>query len=301
MEFQDKKDFEKCPPSVYYESLVERGERSAEALYYLLTQRLSRVLQHQYRMHGEGIQDAFDDTIDDFFLFLHDGIGPTASEPFALLQHVREKKAFFSWLISTYRIFLLNKRRNVTGSPVVKRVGAMEGVADEGEGEESMTNLLVTAIAYADQELSPRNRFLLYRMLLSLVDAPSAIPQEAMAAALGMHPVTYRVTVKRQKDRLLASIEALERGETLSLDAPHAVLRDRMAHQFDQLRELLLSGYEQALDALPQGDRVVSLRERYSVGREGMMHEERPCYGSSAASIIHRLQKECMGRDRLTG
>ena len=301
MEFLDPLDYDKDPPSVFYDFILQQGERSAEALYYLLTRRLSRVLNQQYQLHGAGILDEFGDTIDDFFLYLHDGMGPVTTKPFALLEAVHQKKAFFSWLISTYRYFLLNKLRTDLAVPLSRRGAVLEGLADEGDSEESFNYLLVTAIAFADQELPTRNRFIFYRMLLFLVDEASAIPQEAMAESLGMHPVTYRVATKRQKDRFLSSIELLKRGETLSLDTPHALLRDRMVHHFDQLHELLLSGYEQALNELPEVERVVSLRERYSVGREGMMHEGRAGYGISAISILHRLQKEGMGGDGLAG
>lgn len=301
MEYLDKLRYETDSPSACYDFILQHGERSAEALYYLLTRRLARVLDRQYQLHGAGLRDEFSDTIDDYFLYLHDGLGPTFTKPFAMLEAVREKRAFFSWLISTYRHFLLNKQRFDTDPSLIHRSAALEGLAEEGETEESLHVLLATAIAYADQELPARNRFILYRMLLFLLDEASSIPQEAMAEALGMHPVTYRVCTKRQKDRFLSSVEMLNRGEALALDVPHVLLRDRIAHHFDQLYEWLLQGYEQALEELPEPDRVVALRERYSVGRDGMMHEGRTCYGISAASILHRLQEEGVGGDGLAG
>lgn len=301
MDFLDTIDYDRCPPSAFYDFILQQGERSAEALYYLLTKRLSRVLNQQYQLYGAGILDEFDDTIDDFFLYLHDGMGPIVTKPFALLAAVREKKAFFSWLISTYRYFLLNKLRTDLILPLTKRSVVMEGRPDEGETDEAFTILLATAIAHADQVLPARNRFIFYRMLLFLLDESSAIPQEAMAEAMGMHPVTYRVSTKRQKDRFLSSIELLKRGETLALDGAHALLRDRMVHHFDQLFEWVLLGYEKALDELPEVERVALLREKYSVGRVSLMHEGRACYGISAASILHRLQEQGVGGDGFAG
>lgn len=294
-------DFEKCAPSVYYDYIVQGGERSAEALYYLLTKRLSPVLSHLFRLHGEGIRDEFADTIDDFFLYLHDGTGLTYERPFALIETVQEKRAFFSWLLSTYRIFLLNKQRVKFDTPLLRRSPLEVGTSDEGEGEESMTVLLATAIAYADQHLQARNRFILYRMLLTLLDYNAAIPQEAVAQALDMHPVTYRVYTKRQKDRFWETILEQKRGGELRLDGYHALMRDRMVHHFDQLYELLLKGYEQALDELPCAERVALLRERYSQGRGFLMHEPRQAYRPSATSIVHRLQEEGVGGDGLAG
>lgn len=295
-------DFEKCSPSAYYDYIVQQGERSAEAVYYLLTRRLSPVLNHLYRLHGEGLEEEYADTIDDFFLYLHDGLGGNASKPFALMESVQEKKAFFSWVISTYRIFLLNKRRIQFDRPLLKRNAYEDGMPEEGDGgEESLTACLATAIAYTDQQLPARNRFLFYRLLLSLLDDTLAIPQEAMAKALDMHPVTYRVYTKRQKDSFLQCILEQELGEGLNLDGIHTQMRDQIVHHFDQLYELLLKGYDRALNELPCNDRVVSLRERYSMGRDHLMHEPKAPYLPSAASILHRLQEKGMGWDGLAG
>lgn len=302
MEKNNYINFETCAPSVFYDYIVQGGEGASEALYYLIKKRLTLVLGHLYKLHGMGIQDEFEDTIDDFFLYLHDGNSAFDTRPFALLGNVREKKAFFSWLISTYRIFLLNKQRNEARSPFSRKGTEADGPIDELPPDETITAILATAIAYADQQLQSRNRFIFYRLILSLLDHSLAIPQEAMAKALDMHPVTYRVCTKRQKDRFLGYIVDQEKGATLDLDEPHRMMRDRIIHCFDQLYDLLLEQYDRALTELPRIDEVLSLRRRYSDGHESMMHESRPIYGfGEAASIIHSLKEEGMGRHRLSG
>lgn len=303
MEKQQAIDYETCSASVFYDSIVEGGESASEALYYLIKERLALVLGHLYRLHGEGIQDEFDDTIDDFFLYLHDGAPSCVSEkPFAVLESVKEKNAFFSWVISTYRYFLMNKRRTESRAPVVKKTNKAEEIAEELPSDEFTTSVLANAIAYADQQLQSRNRFIFYRLILSLLDRSLAIPQEAMAKALDMHPVTYRVCTKRQKDRFLQYIMDQERGVSLALDAPHKQMRDNIVHCFDQLYELLLEQYDQALTELPFTNEVLSLRIQFSEGRDNMMHEPQPIYGCyDAGSILDRLKEEGMGGDRFAG
>lgn len=290
-------DFKTCTPSNYYECIVRGGEAASEAVYYLIKERLSLVLSHLYELHGVGIQDEFDDTIDDFFLYLHDGTSCDDNSPFAMLHSVREKKAFFSWVISTYRIFLLNKQRVEARAPLVLKGPVADHLADEAHVDEHTTSILATAIAYTDQQLQTRNRFIFYRLILSLLDRSLAIPHEAMAKALDMHPVTYRVCTKRQKDRFLRYIKEQEEGAILKLDERHRQMRDNIILCFDQLYEVLLDFYDQALTELPSTDEVHALRLKYSHGHDNMMHEDRPPYGESLVSILHGLQKQGMGWD----
>ena len=293
MEIINQINYETCSPAVFYDNIVHGGEGASEALYYLLTKRLSNVLNHLYRLHGERIQDEFADTIDDFFLYLHDGTGMTVTKPFALLESVKEKRAFFSWLISAYRYFLLNKLRTEARTPLVKKPVEADGVAEERPSEEYSTTILATAIAYADQQLRSRNRFIFYRLILSFLDHSQAIPQEAMAKALGMHPVTYRVCSKRQKDRFLRYITDQESGADLELDERHCLMRDRIIHCFDQLYDLLLEQYDQTLCELSRTDEVLLLRQQFSDGHDTIMHDSRPFYGCmDALSILNGLKEE---------
>lgn len=290
-------DYKNYSPSDCYESIIRRNEESAEQLYYLLKTRLSMVLSNLYRQYGVGLQDEFDDTIDDFFLYLHDG-NTSCKRPFALLEAVQEKRAFFSWLIGAYRIFLLNKQRNTFNIPVVRGGTVAHRVMVEESFDDSMTRILSNAIAYADQQLNTRNRFVFYRMILSFLDHRSAIPQEVMARAIGMHPVTYRVCTKRQKDRLLTYIIEQEKGVFLQLDDEHLLMRDRIMHHFDQLYALLAERYGQTVADLPQSGKVEAVRKEYSRGKEQLMHETQPVYGfSDAVSIIHRLKEQGVGGD----
>ena len=116
-----------------------------------------------------------------------------------------------------------------------------------GLSNETMVLFLASAIAYADQRFTPRNRFVFYRMLLSFLDHSKAIPQAAMAHALDMTPVTYRVSTKRQKDRFLEY-------------------------------KLLMEYYDKSLEAIPNAQAIQSLRMDYS-NDDGMMHEGMPMYG----------------------
>lgn len=259
----------------YYDLIVNDGRPGLEATYYLLTKRLHKALKGIYELYGFGLSDDYKDTIDDFFLYLYEGNQETVQKPFAMLESIRNKSAFFAWVLGTYRRFLLNKAKDeIKRKELLEHARVFTRTDPEQYSEEVLIALLASAIAYADQQFSLRNRFILYRMLLSYLDHSRAIPQHAMALALNMHPVTYRVCNKRLKDRLSEFILMQEAGEVLKLDSAHLLMRERITERFNRLYGLLLEYYEETLMLLPSALEIQSLRMN-SIRKDGqMMHEE---------------------------
>lgn len=252
--------------SDYYDEVASGG---AEAAYYLLKQRMAKALGRIYELHGFGLKEEFEDTIDDFYLYLY---------PFDMVRMVHNKQAFFGWVVATYRHFLLNKaKEELRRKELLERVCHSSKGEDCGLSNETMVLFLASAIAYADQHFTPRNRFVFYRMLLSFLDHSKAIPQEAVARALNMKPGTYRVSTKRQKDRFLEIILMLEAGNELELDADHGVMRDRIVNAFEQLYELLMEYYNRTIEAIPNAEAVRLLRLNYG-SKSGLMHENQSQY-----------------------
>ena len=262
--------------STYYDEVVRGG---TEAAYYLLKHRLGKALRAVYELHGFGLSDDFEDTLDDYYLYLYESTQNVDGQPFGMVRYVQNKHAFFGWVVSTYRHFLLNRVREETKrKALLERVWTTSKGEDCGFSNETMVTMLASAIACADQRFTPRNRFVFYRMLLSFLDHSKAIPQEAVARALDMNPVTYRVCTKRQKDRFLELILAQESGFHLDLDGTHGEMRDRIVKGFEQLYALLLEFYNQAIEDIPNANKIHSLRLKYGRG-DGAMHEGKPIYG----------------------
>ena len=260
--------YENYSASEYYDVVTLKPEGAAEAVYGLLKHRLSRALGRVFELHGYGLSDHYDDTIDDFFLYLYDrGDGL----PFAIFESIREKQAFFGWIVGTYRNFLLNKaKEEMRRKEMMEWVGINPSEEECFFSDETLMCIIATAVAHADQVLPPRNRFIFYRMLLTILDPKLAVPQDAMAGALGMHPVTYRVCVNRLRTRLLNDVMVLEQGRDLPLDPVHLVIRNQMVRNFDHLYEALLPRYEAALQTLSAAFEINMLRNSYGPS----MHEE---------------------------
>ena len=284
--------FDRCkklPASAYFDLIVYGGEAGLEAAYYLLTQRLSRALKGIFELYGFGLSDDYKDTIDDFFLYLYEGNGTEGVKPFAMLESIRNKNAFFAWVLGTYRRFLLNKaKEEIKRKELLEQASVLAKTDAEHCSEEVLIALLAAAIAYADQRFTLRNRFILYRMLLSFLDHRRAIPQHAMALALNMHPVTYRVCNKRLKDRLSEFILLQEAGEILALDPTHLLMRERIIESFNRLYGLLLEYYEKTLALLPSAPEIQSLRLKLLRSDGQMMHEEY-CYGRVSIIDVRHL------------
>lgn len=258
----------------YNDILTNDIDHDAKSVYDLLKHRLSRRLKRIYELHGFGISEEYEDTIDDFFLYLYDSSPEGVDKPFAILDTIRNKDALCSWMLSTYRNFLLNKAKQENRRrALLERVRVLHHDDEPRLTEENMIHILADAIAYADQQFPLRNLFVFYRMLLSYLDHHRAIPQEKMASALDMNPVTYRVCNKRLKDRLRELILWIEAGYPLALDETHLKMRDRMVEGFNQFYQLLLEYYNNTLERLPSAKRVQSLRDEYGCAKGMDMHE----------------------------
>ena len=267
-----------CSASAYYDVITNKETLDDEAVYYLLTQRLSRAMRKVYDYYGFGLSDDYNDTIDDFYLYLYDN--NTNAKPFSLLESVRSKEAFFGWVLSTYRNFLLKRAREEEKRNAIIAIPNVDGFASpEQLSDEIMMTYMATAIAYSDQHFTLRNRFIFYRMLLTVLDHNMAIPQEAMSKVLEMNPVTYRVCTNRQKERFLRFITDLEAGKTLELDDRHREMRNQIIKGFEGLYEVLLRYYEDTLKDLPTAKEIKVLRQKYSEDDALLMHDTHFGYG----------------------
>lgn len=262
----------------YYDAVVFSSETPVEAVYYLLQQRLHRALHRVFELHGFGLSDDFNDTIDDFFLYLYDG-NQTGDPPFDIMNGIQNKQAFFGWTVSTYRNFLLNKaKEEIKRNVLQEEAWASTDEERKGLSEETMIDYLASAIAYADQCFKPCNLFIFYRFLLSLLDHSRAIPQEEMAEAMKLHPVTYRVRSKRQRDGFQRFILSQEAGHSLDLDSQHEGMRECIVNGFKQLYSLLMGYYNLVLEQLSTKEAIKALRLQCYQERGIVMHENNP-YG----------------------
>ena len=237
--------------------------------------------------------------------------------PYPSLRRIRSREAFAQWLLRTFRNYLCVRATkeapfassglsaadlsvsgfgNCHDTPSDNTLAAdisSDCIVDNTYGSFSVPDsppsiltdeqklfLASNLIAYAHQEMSSRDRFLLLRALLTMLDKRQALPNEEVAEALGMTEVSYRVTVHRVKDRLAQYRARLLKGEPLHLDNPHRQMAQSINKDFLHLYPTLLSYYDQSIAALPpdRADAVNRLRQNHFATTGHLLHESETPY-----------------------
>ena len=252
---------------------------SDEAMYDLLHNRLGKQLMRKFEVVEHQLLDDFDDIVDDFFLYLRDGTNRTNGTNkihYESLYKIKNPEAFSAFIINTFRNYL-----SVRAAKEVKFACA-DHSADNIAFDETTSSILTdekklliasNLIAYAHQMLMPRDCFILFRTLLTMLNKKQALPNEAMAMVLGMSDIAYRVTVHRMKNNLAKYRAQLLQGQRLELDEEHKTMAQKINNDFLNLYPTLLIYYDQVVDTLGCADAIKNLRQEYFEETGVMMHE----------------------------
>ena len=256
--------------------MCKPGNFSDEVMYDLLHNRLGKQLMRKFEAFEYQLLDNFDDVIDDFFLYLRDGKNGPNSVPYQSLYRIKNPEAFSAFIVNTFRNYL-----SVRAAKEVDFAYA-ERSSDNIAGDETASSILTdeqklviasNLIAYAHQTLQPRDCFILFRTLLTMLNKKQALPNEAMAKALGMSDIAYRVTVHRTKNNLAKCRAQLLNGQCLELDEQHQAMAQKINDDFLNLYPTLLVYYDQIVDTLGCADAIKNLRQEYLEETGIMMHE----------------------------
>lgn len=267
--------------------ILEHDHLQDEAVIYLLKVRMYHSLRQVFLTYEERLDDTLDDLLDDFFLYLHEGNQETNSEPYQMLQNIRVKDAFDSWMISTWRNFLTGRIRDKNK----KYLCETEGSARQNEWEIYIVSRL---IAYADQEFRPRVRFIFLRSMLTILNKQKALPDKEMADALCMSEICYRVTNYRLKTNLRVWRNRLMNREVLPLDDQHQQMARKIDENFGNLYDILMLSYQQTLETLEEKEKVEQLRLQYLKHYGSVMHDDStsPMTHLDIVAFWSRLMKE---------
>ena len=270
--------FAGIPVSDFVDIILNQGNKSDEAMYYLLHQRLSHQLQDRYDVYQQQLYDDFEDVIEDFFLYLREGRGNRF--PYQALRRIKNKEAFETWLLNTFRNYLNNRADeeqrmvHVTFSehePFDRLRTRHE--SNESFSDEQKLQIASQLIAYAHQVFYPRGRFIFLRMLLTMLNKQKALPNSEVAKALGMTDISYRVIVHRMKCNLTKFRQCLMHGEMLRLDDEHMLMAQRIYDDFSHLYPTMLSFYTQTIDSMKCANAIRQLRQHYYEATGVMVHE----------------------------
>lgn len=263
--------------------ILNGGEQADEAMYHLLHHQLNHQLMQRFEVYQHQLLDEFEDIVDDFFFYLREGKEREKQQTYPSLQNIEKRESLEPWVLNTFRNYLSvraakEEKLRLTELPVeymVESDAPTSLLTDEWKLS-TMSNL----IAYAHQAFPPREGFIFLRTLLTLLNKKQALPNEAMAKALGISSGNYRVTVHRLKERLTKYLTSLIQGKHLILDEVHQQMAQRINDDFIHLYPTLLSYYSEAIDSLPCADAVKQLRYNHYLTTGNMMHEDNTSYST---------------------
>lgn len=287
MNMKDAGFFAEMPIPNFLDIIQEGGPRADEAMYFLLHQRLLGRLRNRYEIYQRQLQDDFDDVLADFFLYLRDGKEGRNTVTYLSLRSIKSKDAFETWMLNTFRNYI-----GVTANAKPPLTIVTNNLESESKiqnpdvpcsplTDERKLAFASTLIAYAHQTSLPRDRFILLRTLLTLLNKQQAMPNEEMAEALGMSSVSYRVTVYRVKHHLAKLRTRLLQGENLPLDDNHRQMAQNINDDFTHLYPILYTYYCQTIDALASAAAVKRLRQEHLDATGRALHETGSHYSLS--------------------
>ena len=274
MNIQEHSPFASFSNSQFTDIILHNAQQSDEAVFYLLHHRLDRQLREIYETYHRQLFDSFEDITDDFFLYLREGKDGTNRLPYQSLQNIKSSNALETWLQNTFRNYLSNRTKDeerITYSDV-----SIENLSDDlsiSLTAEQKLNIVAHLIAYALQVYYPRGRFILLRMLLTMLNKQKALPNQEIAKSLGMTDISYRVSVHRIKCNLTKFRQRLLKGENLRLDDEHQQMALQISDDFSHLYPTLLAYYTQTIDTLKCADAIKQLRQEHYETTGLMAHE----------------------------
>ena len=259
----------------FVDIILQQKDKSDEAMYYLLHQRLEHQLHECYDVYHQQLFDDFEDVVEDFFLYLREGEGGLNRFAYQSLQRIKNKDSFKTWLLNTFRNYLSNRAQTEENLCRLSD-NAVDEAASSVATDEQKIAVASQLIAYAHQVFYPRGRFIFLRSLLTMLNKQKALPNEEVAKVLGMTNISYRVTVHRMKCNLKKFRHRLLQGEELRLDDAHQQMVRHMCDDFCDLYSILLSYYTKSIDSLKCADAIKRLRQQYYEATGVMAHEPDP-------------------------
>lgn len=242
---------------------MDIGSRD-NALYRVLTESLKPRLQRRFRAYEKRAPFAFEDALQEFFLYLR-GDGNNA---YSIFKELKDASAAGAWLITTFRNFVSKKSRYGVHA-VAMDIPDLSDCSSRPQNEQQ--KVLSAMIAYCYQELPLIQRFVFMRMILTYLDRDRALPQKDVAMVLGLSHVYYRVLCNRVKAFALQVKGRILAGERLPLNMNALEMRNRLDADFGGWYDLLSFYYAETINQFTQAEEINAMRYRYCTDSPDMV------------------------------
>lgn len=302
--------FNKLALQDLYRLIVKGDSQSDEAAHYLIRVRMHTLLKDMYTVFESRCQDEYDDVLTDFYLYLREGAHADNNVPYEALLGLQHPEALASWMQSTFRNYLNNRAALVAKAKDLLSEYQEEVVVGESFDIQADTEQKIETfahlVAYMLHVLQPRERFILLRWLLTILDKSKALPEKEMAKAMGLSYEAYRVIVYRIKMQLRHNLSILMQQEELELLINSgtdedcncvnylAVVSDINEH-FADLYNCLLKYYEGTMAILPNSGTIAELRFARQEERGFSVHDASTIqYPKPVVAILKNFYQQIM-------
>ena len=249
-------------------ALVLDGEVDIEArdnaLYGVLTGSLRPRLLRRFRAYEKRAPFAFEDALQEFFLYLRGD----ANNAYSIFRELKDASAADAWLITTFRNFVSKKSRYGVRA-VAMDIPDLSDCSSRSQDEQQ--KVLSAMIAYCYQELPLVQRFVFMRLILTYLDRDRALPQKDVALVLGLSHIYYRVLCNRVKAFAMQVKGRILAGERLPLNMNALEMRDKLDADFGGWYDLLSSYYAETIAQFTQAEEINTLRYSYCTDSPGML------------------------------
>lgn len=254
-----------------------------EMLYLILGKILRRRLERRFRPYSQQVSYTFDDTLQDFFLYLRGD----AKDPYAVLRTINDESAFDAWILSTFRNYMSKKACRGVRS-VNRSTSGIPDVMEDLNLEALKMNILPMIIAYCFQEFPPVQQFVFLRMVLTHLDKDRALPQRDVSMVLGMSHVYYRVLNNRVRDEVIKVKERLLDGELLHLDPPALEMQEELLSACRDWYDILAMYYDRVISTFSQAGEINALRYQHRNSSALPLHDS----VSTDCLAVYAMQKQ---------
>ena len=239
-------------------------EARDSALYRILTESLRPRLLRRFRAYEKRSPFAFEDALQEFFLYLRGD----ANNAYSVFRELRDASVADAWLVTAFRNFVSKKSRYGVHA-VAMDIPDLSDCPDYPQ--DKLQKVLSTMIAYCYQELPLVQRFVFMRLILTYLDRDRALPQKDVAMVLGLSHIYYRVLCNRVKGFALQVKGRILAGERLLLNMNALEMRNRLDADFGGWYDLLSFYYAETIAQFTQAEEINTLRYSYATESSDMM------------------------------
>lgn len=239
-----------------------RDEESDLVAYYLLRYKLFDKLTTIYI--DANIADDISDVLLDFYLYIKEG--GKDSKPYQCLESVRSVLSLERYLLNMFRNFVTDRWKQSMKEEKAKTEFKSNTADSYNHLRDRRIEQFGWLLAYANEEMPVRERFIFFRNLLATLDKSIVISNERMADAMGLTYSNYRQIDSRCRKEIVNRLEDYQHGVIPDLTEVSQHLVQQVVTDFENTGNILVSLYDSTLAQLDCKAKIEYLRQEEMTG-----------------------------------